>query len=176
MELMAQEDAAAVLAEEYAPGWLERLEKLSRLVNWDAVPSAMAPPTYRFALRESLRRKFGAVPLSWLDDIARCALELWQLPDLDPAKLSAAQQLVYCVLPLFPNWAEEDLQVLARPFAYAMRGGELFIGGGALANIQVENWQGLSEIEKARVSLAIAHYALNPDLLPQKPGGQKPGF
>lgn len=151
MELMAQEEAAAVLAEEDAPGWLERLEELSRLVNWDAMSSATA-------VRESLRRKFGAVPLSWLEDIARKALELWQLPDREQAKLSPTERLVYCVLPLFPNWAAEDLQVLARPFAYAMRGGEL-----ALANIQIQNWQGLSEIEKARVSLAIAHYALNPD-------------
>lgn len=148
MELMAQEEAAAVLAAD-APGLLERLEGLSRLVNWDAMSSAVV-------VRESLRRKFGAVPLSWLEDIARSALELWQLPDREQAKLSPAERLVYCVLPLFPNWAEEDLQVLARPFAYAMRGSEL-----ALANIQIHNWQGLSEIEKARVSLAIAHYALS---------------
>ena len=148
MELMAQEEAAAVLAAD-APGWLERLEELSRLVSWDAMSSAMA-------VRESLQQKFGAVPLSWLDDIARKALELWQLPHREQAKLSPAERLVYCVLPLFPNWAAEDLQVLARPFAYAMRSGE-----SALANIQIHNWQGLSDIEKARVSLAIAHYVIS---------------
>ncbi|GAB4299768.1 MAG: hypothetical protein Fur0025_38980 [Oscillatoriaceae cyanobacterium] len=149
MELMAQEAAAAVLAEENAPDWLDRLENLSRLINWDAMSSAMA-------VRESLQQKFGAVPLSWLDDIARKALELWQLPHREQAKLSPAERLVYCVLPLFPNWAAEDLQVLARPFAYAMRSSE-----SALANIHVQNWQGLSDIEKARVSLAIANYVIN---------------
>ncbi|WP_199245353.1 hypothetical protein [[Phormidium] sp. ETS-05] len=148
MELMAQEEAAAVLAAD-APGWLDRLENLSRLVNWDAMSSAMA-------VRESLQQKFEAVPLSWLEDIARKALELWQLPDREQAKLSPTERLVYCVLPLFPNWAAEDLQVLARPFAYAMRSGE-----SALANIQIHNWQGLSDIEKARVSLAIAHYVIS---------------
>ncbi len=148
MELMAEEEAAAVLAAD-APDWLERLENLSRLVNWDAMSSATV-------VRESLRQKFGAVPLSWLDDIARSALELCLSPHREQAKLSPTERLVYCVLPLFPNWAAEDLQVLARPFAYAMRSGE-----SALANIHVQNWQGLSDIEKARVSLAIAHYVIS---------------
>jgi hypothetical protein len=67
--------------------------------------------------------------------------------------------MVECVLDILPQWAEEDLQVLARPLAYAMR--EVDSEGTQLAMATKRPWAQLSEIEQARVSLAVARYAIS---------------
>ena len=71
-----------------------------------------------------------------------------------------AVQLVQCVQELLPSWAEDDLLVLARPFAYTMRGKDTDTIDSVLGNICSQEWKALSEIEQARAGLAIAHYAL----------------
>ena len=77
------------------------------------------------------------------------------------SNLSLADQLVHSVQECLPNWAEEDLQVLARPFAYAMRGGaESEMLESALRSVRCAAWTDLSGIEQARLSLAIARYAI----------------
>ncbi len=71
-----------------------------------------------------------------------------------------ADQMVECVLDILPQWAEEDLQVLARPLAYAMR--DANPSGVELVMATRRPWAGLlSEIERARVSLAVARYAIS---------------
>jgi hypothetical protein len=60
-----------------------------------------------------------------------------------------------------PSWGEEDLQVLARPFAYAMRGSETEMLEVALRSVRCAEWADLSSIEQARLSLALARYALD---------------
>lgn len=103
-------------------------------------------------LRTALSRQFGEwVPHSWLDEIA-C-----QARSQSQSDRSLAERLVQCVSDLLPQWTPDDLQVLVRPFAYAMRG-----ESGASAEIATtqKTWTALSEIEKARVSIAIARYAL----------------
>jgi cell division septum initiation protein DivIVA len=98
------------------------------------------------ALKESLTRQFAArVPAGLLEAIAEKAKQVFS------ANLSMADQLVQCVQQLLPNWEEEDLLVFARPLAYAMRGNQVMPTG---------NWPELSEIERARLSLVIAHTAL----------------
>lgn len=77
------------------------------------------------------------------------------------SNLSLADQLVLTVQECLPNWAEEDLQVLARPFAYAMRGGaESEMLESALRSVRCAAWTELSGVEQARLSLAIARYAI----------------
>lgn len=66
---------------------------------------------------------------------------------------SLADQLVHCVQAIQINLAEEDLQLLARPYAYAMRGSD---------TVQVRShWENLSEPERARLALAIARSAID---------------
>jgi hypothetical protein len=72
---------------------------------------------------------------------------------------SLADQMVECVLDILPQWAEEDLQVLARPLAYAMR--DIDSEGVELVTETKRPWAQLSEIEQARVSLAVARYAIS---------------
>ncbi len=74
---------------------------------------------------------------------------------------SLADQLVQCVSSILPDMAREDLFVLTRPLAYAMRNGESRRAVDAtLEKIRPIAWEELSEIEQARLSLAVARCAL----------------
>lgn len=107
-------------------------------------------------LQESLQSVFAArVPQEWLQAIARKASEVVNSQD------SMAEQLVKCVQALLPTLEEEDLFVLARPYAYAMRSNEpQKTAQTVLESVREGEWANLSEIEQARISLAIASYAL----------------
>ena len=60
---------------------------------------------------------------------------------------------------LLPNWATEDLLVIARPYAYAMRGDT---GVNNIDNIvRPLAWTELSELERAKLTIAIAQAAIN---------------
>jgi hypothetical protein len=107
------------------------------------------------ALKASLFAKFAtSVPQGWLEAIAHRAHQLAASP------LSLADQLVDCVQQLLPNWAEEDLLVISRPFAYAMRGTTDSVVDSTLNTIQQRAWTELSAMEQVRLSMAIARYAI----------------
>jgi hypothetical protein len=105
------------------------------------------------ALQKSLREKFTRVPQDFLARIAQ------SVQNATVKYQSLADQMVECVLDILPQWAEEDLQVLARPLAYAMR--EVDSEGAQLVMATKRPWAQLSEIEQARVSLAVARYAIS---------------
>ncbi|MEG4171985.1 MULTISPECIES: hypothetical protein [unclassified Microcoleus] len=105
------------------------------------------------ALQKSLREKFARVPQDFLASIAQ------SVQNATVKCQSLADQMVECVLDILPQWAEEDLQVLARPLAYAMR--DVDSEGGELVMATKRPWAQLSEIEQARVSLAVARYAIS---------------
>ncbi|MEG4034550.1 MULTISPECIES: hypothetical protein [unclassified Microcoleus] len=105
------------------------------------------------ALQKSLREKFARVPQDFLASIAQ------SVQNATVKYQSLADQMVECVLDILPQWAEEDLQVLARPLAYAMR--DVDSEGGELVMATKRPWAQLSEIEQARVSLAVARYAIS---------------
>lgn len=128
---------------------------------WPAAAPAAAPAEESLAgraiasLQASLRRQFAArLPQEWLDAIALSAAQLL------PANLSLGEKLVRCARALLPQWAEEDLQVLARPLAYAMRGNEAAAIESALAGVRQVPPAELTDIEQARLILAVARYAL----------------
>jgi hypothetical protein len=105
------------------------------------------------ALQKSLCEKFARVPQDFLTRIAQ------SVQNATVKYQSLADQMVDCVLDILPQWAEEDLQVLARPLAYAMR--EVDSEGAELVMAARRPWAQLSEIEQARVSLAVARYAIS---------------
>lgn len=106
-------------------------------------------------LQENLHNTFAtSVPQIWLQAIGQKASEIFA------SQQSIGEQLVECVRTVLPNWEVEDLLVLARPFAYAMRGSEQQNAVSVMHNVNNQDWTGLSEIEQAKVSLAIAYYAL----------------
>lgn len=106
-------------------------------------------------LQETLHSAFAAsVPQSWLNAIAQIASEMFD------TRQSIGEQLVECVQAMLPSWGTEDLLVLARPYAYAMRGSEpQNAASTTISDIENREWTALSQIEQAKVSLAIAHYA-----------------
>lgn len=97
----------------------------------------------------ALLEQFGdRVPRDWLAAIAE------QARTVATSTLAPLDRLVACVQPLLSEWAVEDLQVFARPFAYAMRGEEA-------APLAAQPWEALSPVEQARCTLAIAQCALD---------------
>jgi hypothetical protein len=110
-------------------------------------------------LEKSLLGKFAdCVPQHLLQQLAQNAIRLKQ--QVGHVSASFAEQLVQCTQEILPHWQEEDLQVLARPFAYAMRGGETERLESTLNTATAVQWQDLSDLEQARMGLAIARYAL----------------
>lgn len=104
-------------------------------------------------LQKSLREKFTRVPQDFLASIAQ------SVQNATVKYQSLADQMVECVLDILPQWGEEDLQVLARPLAYAMR--DVDSEGVEVVMATKRPWAELSEIEQARVSLAVARYAIS---------------
>ncbi|MEA5601350.1 hypothetical protein [Nostoc sp. UHCC 0252] len=105
-------------------------------------------------LQETLRNTFAAcVPQTLLNTIATKAAEIFA------ARQSIGEPLVECVQAVLPTWGTEDLLVLARPYTYAMRSSESKNVASAINNLNNSDWTALSEVEKAKVSLAIASYA-----------------
>jgi hypothetical protein len=104
-------------------------------------------------LQKCLCEKFARVPQELLTSIAQ------SVRNATVKCQSLADQMVESVLDILPQWAEEDLQVLARPLAYAMR--EADAEGVELVMASRRAWTELSEIEQARVSLAVARYAIS---------------
>lgn len=126
--------------------WAETI-RASEPINVTSVADAVD-------LQTTLQQRFATyIPQSWLAAIAR------QAYDVLSGQKSVTDQLVQCVQELLPNWAEDDLLILARPFAVAMRCPDTAIES-QLSHVSCQNWANVSEIEQARASLAIARYAL----------------
>jgi hypothetical protein len=96
-----------------------------------------------------LMRKFVTVPQAVLKAIALKAEKM------SAASGELADQLITCVQEALPTWAEDDLRVFARPLAYAMRGQD------EKAEASSKDWAGLSDVEQAKLTLAIAKYAID---------------
>jgi hypothetical protein len=105
-------------------------------------------------LQEALQNAFSIIPGVLLTAIAQKAAEVFILEQ------SASEKLMECVQALLPNWETDDLLVLARPFAYAMRSSESHTLTSIIRDVEHRDWASLSEIEQAKITLAIADYAL----------------
>jgi len=105
-------------------------------------------------LQKTLQNTFSVIPGVLLTAIAQKASEVFILEQ------SASEKLVECVQALLPNWETDDLLVLARPFAYSMRSSETHTLTSVIRDFEHRDWASLSAIEQAKISLAIADYAL----------------
>ncbi|MEM7770723.1 MAG: hypothetical protein AAGA75_10115 [Cyanobacteria bacterium P01_E01_bin.6] len=119
--------------------------------QWNPAPDATAD-----SVQINLVKHFGdRVPQALLSGIAQQAQAL--LATQQPI----ADQLVQCVQDLLSGWTTDDLLVLARPYAYAMRSSESDTLEAALRSVRCAAWTELSGIEQARLSLAIARYTIS---------------
>ncbi len=94
-----------------------------------------------------LMRKFVTVPQGVIAAIAS------QAEKMSAASGDLADKLIACVQETLPMWAEDDLRMFARPLVHAMR-------GEVASEPSSKDWAGLSEIEQAKLTLAIAKYAM----------------
>jgi hypothetical protein len=117
---------------------------------WEAVAPATPDPV-RSVVDELFQRFAAQVPHDFLEGIVQRAQQVLS------TNLSLSDKLVSCVQGLLPAWGEEDLMVLARPYAYAMRSAEL---DSTFTSVPSVAWSELSNVEQARLSLAIARYAI----------------
>jgi len=107
------------------------------------------------SLCETLHNTFAVgVPTGWLNAIAQKATEVAAIQQ------SISEQLVQCVQTVLPALDVDDLAVFARPYVYAMRSSEQQSLASVISKIENRDWTTLSEIEQAKVSVAIAYYAL----------------
>ncbi|MDJ0707422.1 MAG: hypothetical protein QNJ46_29460 [Leptolyngbyaceae cyanobacterium MO_188.B28] len=137
---------AEVSAEEAATGWKAVSSQLEQL--WSEAPTASQ-------LQLALTEKFsGRMPQSLLQEIAQRAQEVVA------AGRPLAEQLIHCVQEMMSAWDEADLQVMARPYAMAMRDGQGEITTVTLNSMANREWSELSDLEQLRLSLAIARYAI----------------
>ena len=151
-------------SEPSAESFLSELEQEFSLDNWDDSEIAQRSQSFfgqldalwsATDLKTTLGQKFAAVPQSLLATIARQAQKVVETSN------SLADQLIECVQDVLPSWAEDDLQVLARPLAYAMRGDAADVVDATVNSVGAIAWSDLSETEQARMSLAIARYAID---------------
>jgi hypothetical protein len=98
--------------------------------------------------------EFGSrVPQHWLEAIAT------KVGSVIGSNLEPAEQLVKSVQDLLSNWAIEDLFVMARPYAYAMRCDPGVTDPDRI--VRPLNWLELSEVERAKLTILIAQYAID---------------
>lgn len=128
--------------------------------HWQAISSQAASlwnsgPAAAPSLTAALVQQFGTrMPTGLLSQLADRAQAVAQ------GSQSLMDQLVDCVQDVLSDWAIEDLQVMARPLALAMRDGHGEMVDVALRSVRNLEWEQLSEVEQARLSLAIARYAI----------------
>jgi hypothetical protein len=112
---------------------------------WASSPT----PELELSPLAALIEKFGTrVPQQWLSQIAA------NVDSLVDNHLEPIEQLVQSVRDLLPNWETDDLLVMARPYAYAMR------GNSPVDNFSAVDWTELSELERAKLTIFIAQFAI----------------
>jgi hypothetical protein len=113
---------------------------------WENAPT----PELELSPLAALINKFGTrVPQQWLSQIAA------NVTSLAASNLEPIEHLVQSVQDLLPNWGTDDLLVIARPYAYAMR------GYPDLDKLEDLDWVELSQIERAKLTILIAQFAIN---------------
>ncbi|MEB3356633.1 MAG: hypothetical protein VKK04_07900 [Synechococcales bacterium] len=145
----SDEEEAAIAA--HGTAFFAQLEQA-----WNTAPVAAPETIVNPALQAGLLEQLsGRIPEQLIDSILQKAQAVIS------TNLSVADQLVQCVQAILPGWSADDLQVLARPYAFAMRSGEPATLEVALRSVRYAAWTELSGIERARLSLAIARYTLS---------------
>ena len=125
--------------------------------KWDQVSQLAAQlwETPSDSLLVALAQKFGTrMPANLLKQLAGTAQAVSQ------NGCALIDQLIDVTQAVLDSWETDDLKVMARPLAMAMRGGEDEILEITLRSIRSIDWEDLSEIEQARLSLVAARYAL----------------
>lgn len=113
------------------------------------------------SLSQQLKEKFaGRLPTEVIAQIGDRAQQLAN--EAKSTGQSVLDQMVVCVQGVMAQMAEDDLRVMGRPMAMVMRGNSTdeFVTA-TMKSVRMVEWDMLSEIEQARLSLAAARYAIS---------------
>jgi hypothetical protein len=113
------------------------------------------------SLSERLQQKFATrLPADMLARIGEKAQQV--VSKSESAGQTVLEQMMACVQEVLSYVADEDLRVMARPMALAMRGNSAdeFVDA-TIKSVRTDDWAALSPIEQARLGLAAARYALS---------------
>ncbi|PZV08845.1 MAG: hypothetical protein DCF32_03815 [Leptolyngbya sp.] len=129
--------------------------------GWQVLSAQMATQIGDFEVQptvnpvlEQLRQFQSRVPGDLLHRLASSAAALAR------SGQPLIEQLVQCVDDVLPGWNADDLAVLARPLAYSLRDGRGEILELNLRAIPATDWDSLSGLEQARLTLTVASVAL----------------
>ncbi len=115
---------------------------------------AGAGASFNSALLGALFAQFGQqVPLPLLAQLGQQVEALLHQGD------ALMDRMVAAALTVLDGWDTDDLRVVARPLALAMRDGDGM--EVVMATLGNRPWSDLSEVEQARLSLAIARYGFD---------------
>ncbi len=144
-----------------ADPYLARLEQYATWEGWDEAElshqaSSLASYCSQLWAEHTVLAQFAdRIPAHLLEMI------LQKAQATIAAQLSLADRLVACVQDALPTWAGDDLYVLARPLAYAMRGDDASVTAAIAAVNPDADWATLSDTEQARLSLAVARQVID---------------
>lgn len=170
----ADPEAAAFFTDSDTPsifeGWQEEEIANRSQSFFNRLDQVWAPVTLQSRLAERFSARIPQSLLATIAQQAQTALSTTQ--QALNTSLSVADQLsaqlVQCVQSITPALATEDLYVLARPLAYQMRnGGVQDAIDTTLSQVPQAEWEQLSEMQRARLSLAIARFAISELQAPQ---------
>ncbi|NEQ50521.1 MAG: hypothetical protein F6K11_10365 [Leptolyngbya sp. SIO3F4] len=144
-EAIAAGDELALSDEEATLGWQTLSTQLDAI--WDNGKTS----SIQFALAKRFARRLSQ------DLIEQITTKANQVID---SGRPLAEQLITCVSDTLTGWDEADLQVMARPLAHAMRGQEEILEA-TINSVRDVEWEELSPMEQARISLAAARWAID---------------
>lgn len=146
-EPTAAGDALAFSDEEAQLGW----QTLSAQLDTFWGESSVGKLSVQAALAERFARRLTQ---DVIDQITAQAVQMVQ------TGRPLAEQIIGCVRDTLTGWDETDLQVMARPLAHAMRGQEEILDA-TINSVRDLEWEALSPMEQARISLAAARWAID---------------
>ena len=146
--------ALEVSDEEAAAGWQSLSMQLNQM--FDRQASQMES-----RLSQQLKEKFaGRLPVEVIAQIGDRAQQLANKTKSNGQ--SVLDQMVACVQGVMAQMAEDDLRVMGRPMAMAMRGNSTDeLVTATMKSVRMGAWETLSDIERARLSLAAARHAIS---------------
>lgn len=164
---LADEMAQPYSAQTEAAGEMLEISDEEATQGWQALSAqldqqfALIENGASTSIAERLQQKFATrLPAEMLARIGEKAQQL--VSGSESVGQSVLEQMMACVQDVLSYIADEDLRVMARPMAMAMRGNSAdeFVDA-TIKSVRTDDWAALSPIEQARLGLAAARYAIS---------------
>ncbi len=161
---LADKTAAAYGVQAEAAGQALEISDDEAIKGWQGLStqlSQMFSQGERDGVVAQLKQKFAdRLPVEMIARIGERAQQV--VSSGEAAGQNALEQMLACVQDVLSYVAEDDLRVIGRPMATAMRGSsadELL--DVTIKSVRAAEWEALSPIEQARLGLAAARYAIS---------------